>query len=88
MANESSPKTLTAVLRDLPQHDMDSWRREQIRRRALAEFRRSAALAQRPWLATSVKAYNRVFEPLFAATVSVVYLSWAAGTIADIMAGR
>lgn len=65
-------------LRALGEHDIDSWRRENIRRRA------HHALDGGPGDKFAI-AYRRFLEPALVATVCVVHLAWAFGTTASLL---
>ena len=76
------------ALETLPPRDVDPWRREQIRRRALTELRRQARLAARPQLAWLSRTYNRFVEPALVAGATCAYLIWAIQTVSEIVSTR
>ncbi|RLB52291.1 MAG: hypothetical protein DRJ42_15285 [Deltaproteobacteria bacterium] len=69
---------LDEALSTLGERDVETWRRENIRRRgheALGAPRRSKL----------AHGYRRYFEPALVATVCAIHLVWAFGTTASIL---
>ncbi len=72
--NDSDP--ILERLADLPEEDVDDWRREHIRVRAHRAMERSES----KWL----RIYDRFLEPAGLCGVSVAYLFWAFSICATI----
>jgi len=85
MSPEPKDDQILDALGRLPARDVDPWRREQLRRRALAELKRQSELARRPWLAGLTRAYDRVLEPVFVATITCAYLAWAIQRVNELL---
>jgi hypothetical protein len=79
-----SPDPL-AELAGLHDHDLDSWRAEILRRKALAQFHRSHELASKRWFVVTRKVYRIALEPAFLAAVSSLYLIWAFQTVSALL---
>ncbi len=73
-----SDEELDQALGELSAHDLDGWRRDNIRRRA-----HEALSGRVPSRLAS--AYRRFFEPAMVATVCVIHLVWAFGAAASVL---
>ncbi len=75
------------ALGKLPQHDVDSWRKERIRILALAELEKATTSSSSIWQRKLYRAYYFVLEPAFLVGASGLYLFWAVRTVQQILSG-
>jgi hypothetical protein len=73
-----SDEELDQALGELSAHDVDGWRRDNIKHRA------HEALGGRP-PSSFARAYGRYFEPAMVTAVCVIHLVWAFGAAAGVL---
>lgn len=74
-------RELDAALAGLPAHDVNEWKRAQLKRRALEVLARQGGPA---WLRALERTYGWVLEPALVFGVAPLYLIWAFATVVGI----